>query len=110
VARDSCFLVSENFGNKFATGCQFFFYGSRIKPSRHLDWVFQTGCCALGFTCNDWGTLRPCLFPPMAVKSKPPAMQMVVDSADMISITINAVAEFCTSRGLSSARHLRAKS
>jgi hypothetical protein len=37
-----------------------------------IDWVFQTGCEAPGFTRNDWGTSRPCLFPPMAVKSKPP--------------------------------------
>ncbi len=43
-------------------------------------WVFQTGCFAPGFTRNDWGTSRPCLFPPMAVKSKPPAVRVVVDS------------------------------
>jgi hypothetical protein len=36
-------------------------------------WVFQTR--------NDWGTSRPCLLPPMAVKSKPPAVRVVVDSA-----------------------------
>jgi hypothetical protein len=29
---------------------------------------------------NDWGTSRPFLFPPMAVKSKPPAVRVVVDS------------------------------
>ncbi|MDH3884581.1 MAG: hypothetical protein OET63_10220 [Desulfobacterales bacterium] len=29
---------------------------------------------------NDWGTSRPWLFPPMAVKSKPPAVRVVVDS------------------------------
>ncbi|MGD9182563.1 MAG: hypothetical protein PVG15_13870 [Desulfobacterales bacterium] len=42
--------------------------------------VFQTGCIAPGFTRNDWGTSRPCLLPPMAVKSKPPALRVVVDS------------------------------
>jgi hypothetical protein len=30
---------------------------------------------------NDWGTSRPCLLPPLAVKSKPPALWVVVDSA-----------------------------
>jgi hypothetical protein len=44
------------------------------------NWVFQTGCVAPGFTRNDWGTSRPCLLPPMAVKSKPPALRVVVDS------------------------------
>jgi hypothetical protein len=44
------------------------------------DWVFQTGRFAPGSTRNDWGTSRPCLFPPMAVKSKPPAVRVVVDS------------------------------
>jgi hypothetical protein len=34
------------------------------------DWVFQTGCKAPGFTRNDRGTSLPCLFPPMAVKSR----------------------------------------
>jgi len=29
---------------------------------------------------NDWGISRPCLSPPMAVKSKPPAARVVVDS------------------------------
>jgi hypothetical protein len=29
---------------------------------------------------NDWGTSRPCLLPPMAVKLKPPAVRVVVDS------------------------------
>jgi hypothetical protein len=28
---------------------------------------------------NEWGTSRPCLFPPMAAKSKPPAVRVVVD-------------------------------
>jgi len=45
-----------------------------------VDWVFQTGCFAPGSTRNDWGTSRPWLFPPMAVKSKPPAVRVVVDS------------------------------
>jgi hypothetical protein len=46
------------------------------------DWVFQTGYFAPGSTRNDWGTSRPCLLPPMAVKSKPSRSQvgMVVDS------------------------------
>ena len=35
---------------------------------------------APGFTRNDWGTSRPCLLPPVAVKSKPPALRVVVDS------------------------------
>jgi hypothetical protein len=43
-------------------------------------WAFQTGRFAPGSTRNDRGTSRPCLFPPMAVKSKPPAVRMVVDS------------------------------
>ncbi|MDH3885992.1 MAG: hypothetical protein OET63_17360 [Desulfobacterales bacterium] len=43
-------------------------------------WVFQTGRFASGSTRNDWGTSRPCLFPPMAAKSKPPAVRVVVDS------------------------------
>ena len=35
----------------------------------------------LGYpTRNDWGTSRPCLLPFMAVKSKPPALRVVVDS------------------------------
>jgi hypothetical protein len=42
------------------------------------DWVFQTGCFATGFTRNDRGTACPCLLPPMAVKSKPPAVRVVV--------------------------------
>jgi len=33
-----------------------------------LDWVFQTGCEAPGFTSNERGTSRPCLLPPLAVK------------------------------------------
>jgi len=37
---------------------------TRLIKSRY-DWVFQTGCLAPGFTRNDWGTSRPCLFPPM---------------------------------------------
>ncbi len=43
------------------------------------DWVFQTGCFAAGFTRNDWGTSRPCILPPVAVKSKPPAVRVVVE-------------------------------
>ena len=43
-------------------------------------WVFQTGCFAPGFTGNDRGTVCPCLFPPLAVKSKPPVVRVVVDS------------------------------
>jgi hypothetical protein len=42
------------------------------------DWVFQTGCFAAGFTHNDRGTARPCLLP-VAVKSKPPAVRVVVN-------------------------------
>jgi hypothetical protein len=38
-------------------------------------------CSALGSTRNDWGTSCPCLLPPMAVKSKPPVLRVVVDSA-----------------------------
>ncbi|MGD9228565.1 MAG: hypothetical protein PVF26_18815 [Desulfobacterales bacterium] len=45
-----------------------------------MDWVFQTGCFAPGSTRNDWGASRLCLFPPVAVKSKPPAVRVVVDS------------------------------
>ena len=37
---------------------------------------------------NDWGTSRPCLFPPMAVKSKPPALRVAVDS-NMLMIIKN---------------------
>jgi hypothetical protein len=37
-----------------------------------FDYVFQT--------LNDWGTSRLCLFTPMAEKSKPPALRVVVDS------------------------------
>jgi len=29
---------------------------------------------------NDWGTSRLCLLPPLAGKSKPPAVRVVVDS------------------------------
>ena len=43
-----------------------------IDDTHEDNWVFQTR--------NDWGTSRPCLFPPMAVKSKPPAVRVVVDS------------------------------
>jgi hypothetical protein len=32
---------------------------------------------------NEWGTSRPCLFPPMAAKSKPPAVRVVVDSGTL---------------------------
>ena len=45
-----------------------------------IDWVFQTGCFAPGSTRNEWGTSRPCLLPPTAAKSKPPALRVVVDS------------------------------
>jgi hypothetical protein len=38
----------------------------------------QTGCFATGFTRNDRGTACPCLLPPMAVKSKPPAVRVIV--------------------------------
>jgi hypothetical protein len=47
------------------------------------NWVFQTGCFAresTALTRNDWDTSRPCILPPMAVKSKPPAARVVVDS------------------------------
>jgi hypothetical protein len=47
-----------------------------------LDWVFQTERFAPGSTRNDWGTSRPCLFPPLAVKSNPPAVRVVVDSIE----------------------------
>jgi len=43
------------------------------------DWVFQTECFAPGSTHNERGTARPCLLPPLAVKSKPPAVRVVVD-------------------------------
>ncbi|MGD8657717.1 MAG: hypothetical protein PVG28_16470, partial [Desulfobacterales bacterium] len=52
----------------------------------YLDWVFQTGCFAPGSTRKDWGTSRPCLFPPMTAKSKPPAMRVVVDSNERNSM------------------------
>jgi hypothetical protein len=42
---------------------------------------FPTGCFAPGFTCNDWGALRPFIFPLIAVNSKPPAVRMVVDAS-----------------------------
>jgi len=41
--------------------------------------VFRTRFHRVVF--NDWGTSCPCLLPPLAVKSKPPAMRVVVDSA-----------------------------
>ena len=41
---------------------------------------FPNRCFAPGSTRNDWGTSRPCLFPPLAVKSKPPTLRVVVDS------------------------------
>jgi hypothetical protein len=43
------------------------------------DWVFQTRCLEPGFTHNDRGTSRPCLLPPVALKSKPPAVRVVVE-------------------------------
>jgi hypothetical protein len=42
-------------------------------------WVIKTGCFAPGSTHNDWGTSRPGLLPPMAIKSKPPAARVVVE-------------------------------
>ena len=42
------------------------------------DWVFQTGCFATGFTRNDWGTACPFLLPTTSVKSKSPAVRVVV--------------------------------
>jgi hypothetical protein len=54
------------------------------RETGFIYWVFQTGCFAPGSTRNDWGTSRPCLFPPTAVKSKPPAMRVVVDSDNRI--------------------------
>jgi len=53
--------------------------------SRLDGWVFQTGCFAPGSTRNDWGTSRPCLLPPMEVKSKPPAVRVVVDSIHTVA-------------------------
>jgi len=53
---------------------------SREERVGASDWVFQTGCFAPGSTRNVWGTSRPCLFQLMAVKSKPPALRVVVDS------------------------------
>ena len=47
---------------------------------KDIYWAFQTGCFAPGFARNDWGTSRPCFLPPRAVKSKPPALRVVVDS------------------------------
>ena len=44
----------------------------KCQEIRIYDWVFQTR--------NDWGASRPCLLPPMAAKSKPPAVRVVVDS------------------------------
>jgi hypothetical protein len=43
------------------------------------DWVFQTRCLEPGFTHNDRVTSRPCLLPPVALKSKPPAVRVVVE-------------------------------
>ena len=54
-----------------------------------IDWVFQTGCIAPGSTAlffNDWGTSGPRILPPIAVKSKPPALRVVVDSAKRIGL------------------------
>jgi hypothetical protein len=51
-----------------------------VEVIHRCDWVFQTGCFASGSTRNDWGPSRPCILPPVAVKSKPPAMRVVVDS------------------------------
>ena len=57
-------------------------FSRKVSQKDTGDWVFQTGCFAPGFTRNDRGTSRPYLFPPMAVKSKPPAMRVVVDSRE----------------------------
>jgi len=65
-------------GNGFMLGGLFKFVLS-LNSDQWLDWVFQTGCFAPGSTRNDWGTSRPCLFPLLAVKSKPPAVRVVVD-------------------------------
>ena len=54
-------------------------YRVRQQNYRIVYWVFQTGCFTPGSTHNDWGTSRPCLFPSLAVKSKPPALRVVVD-------------------------------
>jgi L-ascorbate metabolism protein UlaG (beta-lactamase superfamily) len=61
------------------------------------NWVFQipprrdfaresTVSTALFSTI--WGTSRPCLLPPMAVKSKPPALRVVVDSHILVALVI----------------------
>ena len=54
-------------------GCLFFFLADSSEFAEVLDWVFLTR--------NDWGASRPCLFPPLAVKSEPPAVRVVVDSS-----------------------------
>ena len=36
---------------------------------------------------NDWGTSRPCLLPPVAVKSKPPAVRVFVDCSEREDMT-----------------------
>jgi hypothetical protein len=50
-----------------------------------VNWVFKIPPwrdCASDSTHNDRGTSRPCLLPPVAVKSKPPALRVVVDPTD----------------------------
>ena len=37
---------------------------------------------------NDWGASLPCLLPPMAVKSKPPAVRVVVDSKEVLLVQL----------------------
>jgi hypothetical protein len=59
-----------------------------------IIWVFHTGCQAPGSTRNDWGTSYPCLFPPMAVKSKPPALRVVVDTGNPTTYLYNYHANF----------------
>jgi len=44
-------------------------FPNRVRSTRFHRVVF-----------NDWGTSCPCLLPPMAAKSKPPALRVVVDS------------------------------
>jgi len=50
--------------------------GNPSHPAHRAVWSLS----APGSTRNDWSASRPCLLPPMAVKSKPPAVRMVVDS------------------------------
>ena len=53
-----------------------------LKTMGFVIGFIQTGCFAPGshrIVFNDWGASRPCLLPLMAVKSKPPALRVVVD-------------------------------